>query len=194
MNVRPVDGADHPALARILARAFDEDPIQRWVFPAARRRADYGDGFFRWSLWRCADQQVSWTTDDLAGAALWMLPDRWRLSGRQLVKLVRHTGLGVRWRAPLVVWGLGNVERHHPHDGHLYLGVLGVDPVRQGSGVGSALLAPGLELCDREGLAAYLETGRERNLAFYGRHGFRVTGRLQLPAGPPVWLMCRDPH
>ena len=111
-----------------------------------------------------------------------------------MVKLVCYTALGVRWRAPLVTWGLGNIERHHPHDPHLYLGVLGVDPARQGSGVGSALLVPGLELCDREGLAAYLETGRERNLAFYGRHGFRVTESIRLPAGPQVWLMRRDPR
>ena len=194
MRVRPVDVDDHRTLTQVLARAFDEDPIQRWVFPAASTRARHGGGFFRWSLWRCAEQNVSWTTDDLAGAALWMLPDGWHLTGRQLVRLAQLTGLGVRWRAPIVSWGLSSVERRHPKDRHLYLAVLGVDPARQGSGIGSALLAPGLELCDREGLPAYLETGRERNLAFYGRHGFQVTGRLRLPAGPPVWLMRRDPR
>jgi GNAT superfamily N-acetyltransferase len=91
------------------------------------------------------------------------------------------------------MWGLGRVERRHPHDRHLYLAVLGVDPDRQGTGVGSALLAPALELCDRERLPAYLETGKERNIAFYGRHGFRVIERLTLPAGPPAWLMRREP-
>ena len=58
---------------------------------------------------------------------------------------------------------------------------------------GTALIRPGLELCDREGLPAYLETGKERNLAFYGRHGFRVTDEVRLPKGPPVWFMWRDP-
>ncbi len=194
MTVRPVEPSDHPALGRVLARAFDEDPIQRWVYPAARTRERYGEGFFRWSLWRCADQAVSWTTDDLAGAALWMLPDRWRVTGRQAARLARLTSLGLRWRAPLVTWGLSAVERHHPHDRHLYLAVLGVDPARQGAGIGSALLAPGLGLCDDEGLGAYLETGKEQNLGFYARHGFRVIRTLRLPAGPTVWLMRRDPR
>jgi GNAT superfamily N-acetyltransferase len=72
--------------------------------------------------------------------------------------------------------------------------VLGVDPVPQGAGLGSRLLAPGLELCDRERLPAYLETGKERNLRFYSRRGFRVTDRLRLPAGPPVWRMRREPR
>jgi ribosomal protein S18 acetylase RimI-like enzyme len=193
MGVRLAGVGDHAALTQVLARAFDDDPVQRWVFPGARVRARYGSEFFRWSLWRCADQQVTWTTDDLAGAALWTLPGRWQVTGSQLARLVQWAGLGVRWRGPLVMWGLTTIERRHPPGSHLYLAVLGVDPVRQGTGIGSALLAPGLELCDRDGLAAYLETSKERNIAFYSRHGFKVTERLRLPAGPPVWLMHREP-
>jgi len=194
MAIRLADVSDHAALAGVLARAFDDDPIQQWVYPDARVRARYGSEFFRWSLWRCADQRVTWTTDDLAGAALWMLPDQWAVSLAQLGRLVRFTGRGVRWRGPLVMWGLTAVERRHPQERHLYLAVLGVEPERQGSGLGSALLAPGLELCDREGILAYLETGKERNLAFYARHGFQVTGELTLPGGPRVWLMHRRPR
>ncbi|MDX6732846.1 MAG: hypothetical protein QOC54_2794, partial [Baekduia sp.] len=43
-------------------------------------------------------------------------------------------------------------------------------------------------------LPAYLETGKERNLAFYGRHGFEVLDRLDLPKGPPVWFLWREPR
>jgi GNAT superfamily N-acetyltransferase len=194
MAVRLAEAEDHPALTAVLARAFDDDPILRWVFPTARLRERYGGEFFRWSLWRTADHGVTWTTNDRVGAAVWALPDRWQVTLRQLGNLMRGTGKGIGWRAPVITWGFTKVERHHPKDKHLYLGVLGVDPVRQGAGLGSALLAPGLALCDREGLAAYLETGKERNLAFYGRHGFGVIDRLTLPTGPPVWLMRREPQ
>ena len=178
----------------MLARAFDDDPITRWVFPRRRARERYGHAFFRWSLWLYAEQQVSWTTSDLAGAAIWALPDRWQVSLRQLGRLVTSTARGTGLRGPRIMWGLGGVERRHPRDRHLYLAVLGVDTDRQGAGVGSALLQPGLDLCDREGLPAYLETSKERNLAFYGRHGFDLTGDLRLPHGPPVWLMRREPR
>jgi hypothetical protein len=87
MGVRLSEAGDHKTLTQVLARAFDDDPIQRWVFPGARVRARYGGAFFRWSLWRCSDQQVTWTTDDLAGAAVWNLPDRWQVSVSQLAKL-----------------------------------------------------------------------------------------------------------
>jgi ribosomal protein S18 acetylase RimI-like enzyme len=194
VEVRRAEIEDHRALTAMLGRAFDDDPVTRWVFPGQRARARYGAAFFRWSLWRLEDQQMMWTTDDLAGAAIWALPDRWQVTLRQLPRLVLWTAAGIGWRGPRVGWGFTNIERHHPHDSHLYLAVLGVEPDRQGSGIGSALLQPGLELCDREGLSAYLETSKERNIAFYSRHGFHMTGELRLPNGPPVWLMRRDPR
>jgi ribosomal protein S18 acetylase RimI-like enzyme len=194
VEIRPAEPSDHPALAAVLARTFDDDPIQRWVFPAPRVRDRYGDAFFRWSLWKYGDQQVTWTTDDLAGAAIWGLPDRWRVTLPQLARLITSTGRGIGRRGPRVMAGFAGIERRHPKDPHLYLAVLGVDPNRQGAGIGSALLEPGLDFCDQEGLPAYLETGKERNLAFYGRHGFAVTGELRLPKGPPVWLMSREPR
>lgn len=194
VEVHRADASDHAVLSAVLARAFDDDPVQRWVYPRPRARERYGGAFFRWSLWRYADQEVTWTTSDLAGAAIWALPDCWRATVPQLVRLVRWTGRGAGPRGPLVLWGLNGIERRHPDDRHLYLAVLGVDTDRQGAGIGSALLGPGLELCDAEGLPAYLESSKERNLAFYGRHGFDVIDQLKLPIGPPVWLMRREPR
>jgi GNAT superfamily N-acetyltransferase len=94
---------------------------------------------------------------------------------------------------PRVMRGLADVERRHPDGLHLHLAILGVDPERQRRGLGSALLAPGLERCDRERLPAYLETGREANLAFYERHGFTVADQVALPRGPRVWTLTRKP-
>jgi N-acetylglutamate synthase-like GNAT family acetyltransferase len=93
-----------------------------------------------------------------------------------------------------VLRGLRAVEALHPAEPHWYLAVLGIEPERQGEGNGGALIQPVLEDCDRQEVPAYLETARERNVDFYTRHGFRVTDELELPDGPPVWLMWRDPR
>ena len=45
------------------------------------------------------------------------------------------------------------VESRHPKTPHYYLGGLGTDPPWQGRGFGSAVLAPVLEICDRERVA-----------------------------------------
>ncbi len=194
MAVRPPRDEDVEGLAVVLARAFHDDPVTRWVYRSDRRRPHWSARFFAWQVRRLMRQEVSWTTDDGAGgAALWALPGRWREDARDTVELLRLTLPGVLPRLPRVLRGLGQVEMRHPHEQHLYLAVLGVDPTLQGQGVGSQLIRPGLDLCDRERLPAYLETGKEANLAFYGRHGFDVLDRLDLPKGPPVWFLWREP-
>lgn len=194
MSVRPVRDGDVDRLAVALARAFHDDPVTRWVYASERRRPHWSTRFFGWQLRRLMSQDVSWTTEDGAGgAALWALPDRWREDAGDTVKLLALTLPGVLPRLPRVLRGLGQVELRHPSERHLYLAVLGVEPSRQGQGVGSQLIRPGLDLCDHERLPAYLETGKEANLAFYGRHGFRVVDRLDLPKGPPVWFLWREP-
>src|SRR4051794_37552160 len=193
MTVRPVTADDVPALAAVLTRAFASDPVTRWLYGEGPRRERWLRRFFAWQLRRLLPQDVSWTTTARDGAAAWALPDRWREAPLDMVRLVWATLPGVLPRARRVLDGLGEVEARHPSDRHLYLTALGVAPERQGTGVGSALVRPGLDLCDREGLPAYLETATARNVAFYARHGFRVTAEVALPAGPTVRGMWRDP-
>jgi hypothetical protein len=59
---------------------------------------------------------------------------------------------------------------------------------------GSALVSPVLVRCDREGLGAYLESSKPANVPYYERFGSSVIGRIDLPSGPPVWPMWRDPE
>jgi len=56
-------------------------------------------------------------------------------------------------------------------------------------------MRPILERCDAEGLPAYLEATKEKNVGFYRQHGFEVTDRLELPNGGPMMiLMWREPQ
>ena len=81
----------------------------------------------------------------------------------------------------------------HPAEPHWYLEGLGTHPDWQRRGIASAVLAPVLDLCDADGLPAYLETQKESNVPFYRRHGFEVIGTKQIPDGAPnIWLMWRD--
>jgi hypothetical protein len=55
-------------------------------------------------------------------------------------------------------------------------------------------MRPVLERCDGEGVPAYLESSKERNVPLYERNGFRVTEEMVVPnGGPKIWLMWRDP-
>ena len=57
------------------------------------------------------------------------------------------------------------------------------------------MLQPVLARCDRDGLPAYLETTKARNVGFYERRGFTVVGEANIPlGGPPMWFMLREPR
>jgi GNAT superfamily N-acetyltransferase len=150
--------------------------------------------FFSLRVRQLLGQEQIYTTPDVSGAAVWALPDRWRTSPRELLGLVPLMPAWGR-RLPRVIRGLLRVEGAHPETPpHFHLAVLGTEPSRQGEGIGSALIAPVLELCDRDHVPAYLESSKESNIAFYARHGFRVTGEINLPKGPLVWPMWRTPR
>jgi len=189
--LREVTHADVAPLSGTLARAFHDDPPWVWSQPDPRRRERRARRVFGGRLRTLVEEELAWTTDDRAGVALWAPPDRWKVPPREML---RATPAFAGLRMPQLVVGFARVDRRHPRRPHLYLAVLGVEPDRQGQGLGSRLLAPGLERCDREHVGAYLETAKERNVAFYERHGFRVTEEVPLPGGPPVWLMWRDPR
>lgn len=194
-EIRRATDDDVPALARTLTRAFAEDPVVGWAWPAHARRERALEHFQATRLRQLIAGGEVWTTPELDCAALWALPGRWQPSVRETLEVFpafAHPSLV--WRMPLVMAGWLNVERRHPREPlHYYLAVLGTDPPAQGQGLGTRVLAPVLEECDREGVAAFLESSKESNIAFYARHGFRVVQEMRLPRGPLIWKMWREP-
>lgn len=85
------------------------------------------------------------------------------------------------------------VERRHPREPHWYLALLATDPSVQGRGLGTALLAPVLEQCAREGIPVYTETQKKENVSWYARSGFDVAREITLPGTPTVWCLARTP-
>jgi len=68
---------------------------------------------------------------------------------------------------------------------------IGVEPLSQGKGYGSALLKRGLEVCDRDHVAAYLEATNPANIPLYRRFGFEVVGEIQSGSSPVINPMFR---
>ncbi|TDD88027.1 GNAT family N-acetyltransferase [Actinomadura rubrisoli] len=197
--VRAAAGADTAAIAAVLGRAFDDDPFWAWLLPDERSRVRRLSGLFGLTLRKIhlphGATETAGRGAEIEAAALWDPPGHWRVSAgkqaAQTLPLLRVLGT----RMPAALRALGEIERHHPPEPHWYLAVLGTDPAAQGNGLGGALLRSRLDRCDAEGVAAYLESSKERNVPYYERFGFRVTRELPLPgkACPPVWLMWRDP-
>lgn len=187
--IRTATPDDTPHLAATLARAFHDDPVAGYALPSDRRRPAQLRRFYVERLRTLLADELVFTDAGRRAAALWAAPDNWRTPLSELLRTRILT-----WRTPLFMLGGMRVEHRHPDEPHYYLAVLGVDPAAQGQGLGSQVIRPMLDRCDREGVPAYLESSKERNLAFYERHGFRVTGEVKLHLGPRLWLMWREPR
>jgi len=193
-GVRRAQPADVDALATTLARAFDDDPLTMWLFPDAAARRRRLPAFFRSLLRVALPVGEVYTAEDARCAAIWNPPGTFPMGWRTDTRLGLTTTRLVGWRIVTRARGLLYFASHHPKEPHWYLQMLGTDPDDQGRGMGSAIMAPVLERCDREGERVYLESSKERNIPFYVRHGFAVTEEVRVPAGPVVWAMWRDPR
>jgi ribosomal protein S18 acetylase RimI-like enzyme len=80
--------------------------------------------------------------------------------------------------------------KRDPREPHWHLGPVGVHPDVQGRGIGTSLVTSFLDLVDEQRSPAYLETDRERNLAFYQRFGFAVVAEEDI-LGVRNWYMWR---
>ena len=194
--MRPVRRADVPTLTERLVRAFADDPVANFMFAGDRRRRLGLHSFFTSQINR---QYLPgghvYTTEDLAGAAVWGSPDRHRNGLTELLQLLPTAPFLVSARAVRALRLLFEVDSLHPKEPHWYLATLGTAPERQGQGVGAALLQPALTLADRDGMPAYLESSKERNVSFYARFGFEVVEELHSAVGsPPMWRMWREPR
>ena len=218
-----------------LSRAFQNDPIATYLFlPGARLPSSLTTFYALLLRLQCSDWSLNAVTPDGRGAALWQR-DGGRGSGTragytrlaQLLFAPHAPGL-VGWspRALLRLLRLGDVvdAAHARACGgrpHLYLSVIGVDPLLQGRGYATALVAPRLAEADERGLLVYLESSKAENVPIYEHMGFTVVAvcgawqgelpaeeaaeaarsggggggrRVDAAGAPLLWVMTREPR
>lgn len=194
IRIRQAGQDDVEAVAGALGAAFVGDPWIAWIVAADRHQDRItalqvslitAIGMPHGEVW-LAEQDGA-----VAGGALWLRADRpvptsaWAQVAAAEASLMGdcHSRAGA---AAAATRHLRPVTPHH------LLATLGVVAAARGRGIGTALLAPVLDEADAEGVDAYLETSTERNLLFYARRGFEVSGHVVVPdGGPPVWGMTR---
>jgi len=195
VRVRDATATDLPRLAQVLTRAFADDPVTAWCFPDPADRVERLGRFYEeLFLPRMALGRDEILTDDgLRGVASWTPPGEGHVSALDTLRLLPRLAAVCGRGLPRTLRALSYLESQFPGEPHWHLPFLGTLPEWQGHGIGSALMRPILERCDREGTPAYLEASTPRNRALYLRHGFTVLDEIRLPGGgPPLWRMWRE--
>jgi ribosomal protein S18 acetylase RimI-like enzyme len=184
---------DVEVTAAVLADAFHDDPIFRWLFPDDADRPRLSQAMFTVLGRHSYLPRGGCALAGDAAAAYWEPPgtpsddDFWVEHGEEFAaalegQVERIGALGAA------------MAEHHPPDPAWYLALLGVRPSSQGRGLGGQLLAHTLERIDAAGDAAYLEASSPRNRALYERHGFVFVEEFAAEGAPPMYAMWREPR
>jgi ribosomal protein S18 acetylase RimI-like enzyme len=198
------EGARREAVA-LLARAFHTDPFFVYLFPTDSLRPAFMrevmGAFLR--VLRLSGSAYCLGTPELQGIIGIQRPGE-HAGTLQMVQgygpaIARMLQLVPRTDAPLIqlrriaggLSALGEMEKHHPHEPHYYILVLGVDPPAQRGGIGRRLLGEMLAEADTRRRIVHLETSRPENVGYYQRFGFEVVTELGEGRVPPIWVMTR---
>jgi GNAT superfamily N-acetyltransferase len=206
--IRRARAEDRDAVAKVLDEAFQQDPVSSWVFPDPEdRRRTHGRLMGAFLDSALAEGYVDMAEDGTA-VALWLSVPAHEDGDAGAPGDTAHGDGGEGGDGPaefreLVDPANERVEQiarlldaSHPKGAaHEYLMLIAVSEEVRSQGMGTALIGPVLERCDREGVAAYLEASSMRSRALYERLGFVFTGRtVDLPDGPHMWPMWREPR
>ena len=194
----PLSPNDLSAIADVAMAAFLDDPFFTFLSPSERQRRRGLRIFFGSFVRYLGPGRAVWVARHdgaIVGISAWAEPEKYPAPFRDqiLQSLQAFRALFVRPKA--LIDGLRYImaiDHEHPKEPVWYLALLAVIPDHQRKGMGKELMAPVLEICDREGYDVYLETQKEDNLAYYRRVGCDVVNVLHpVKNGPPLWTLRR---
>ncbi len=188
------------ASGAVLARAMANDPVftymlsdsverERLMLPFMTALTRYGLLF----------GEVYVSAGPVEASAIWLPPSLIQTEEQRdragLTAVVSAFSDGARAHRDAVVQDHDRVRGAAQSVPHWYLVLIGVDPARQGLGLGSLLLRAGLSRVDQDGVECQLFTEQPRNVPLYQRYGFEIAVDGDLPdGGPHFWFMRRRPH
>jgi GNAT superfamily N-acetyltransferase len=198
MEVLPTTQQTYLQVAQVLGVAFEDDPVSVAVYknfaPGKRVRALTVD--FSIELLVCIRKgypiQVNEDGNTVAAAVIYP-PGAYPLPVIDQCLIVLKSLLmnGLYDVRGWLKW-LDEIDKYHPTQAHYYLEYLGVEPGYQGKGFGSFILKHLIAKADELGVGCYLENANPRNVPFYQRFGFQITGEKEI-IGIPSWFMWRPP-
>jgi len=194
---RSASRAETDVLAALLADAFFDDPLTRWITPDDTRRAQLLPGFFKVMLSMSFAFDAVRTTAALDAVLTFLPPGGFEETERQGERYARQFEqvLGED-AARLAAIGAAQAERHPVDRPHYYLAFGAVCGPARGAGVMAALVGEMTALADEQGVGTYAEASSPGGEKSCLRHGFTPFGDpIALPGkGPSLRPLWRDPR
>jgi ribosomal protein S18 acetylase RimI-like enzyme len=197
-DFRQLTPQDIDQAASVLAQAFIDDPLCRFMLPWRATRVKTLTKFFRaYGTLNIAAQRGYGAGEPLQGVAYWDPPSSENLSisvkslGLFLPVLFTFYTIGYI-RAKAIIQTMDEMHQKYASEPHYYLDNLGVIPSGRGKGIASRLIRPILEMADEQNILAYTDTVTPTNVALYEHFGFQSVAETPVPGtGITVWGLRR---
>jgi ribosomal protein S18 acetylase RimI-like enzyme len=174
-----------------LVLAFATDPVARWMYSDPHQYLAHMPRLFGALGTSSFEARTAERTVDGIGVAIWLPPGVHGDDGPLEAVIAESI---VQERQAEVTALFEQTEHYRPAKPHWYLSLIGVETLHRNNGCGAALLQHRLRQCDRELLPAYLWSSNPLNISLYERHGFKISGTIQVGSSPSIFPMLRCAH
>jgi GNAT superfamily N-acetyltransferase len=187
------DGTSAGVLSQVIADAFADLAVSRWLIPDEVDQHRIFPGYFRLYVEHALAGGLVCTTPGQDAVALW-LPAGEEPAPPSEGYDERLAALTGPWIDRFRAFDQALEVRHPTGFAHHHLAILAVRPERQGQGIGSALLRAHHAALDRDGIPAYLEASDLRTRRLYRAHGYADCGAPLTFPGAVMYPMVRQPR
>jgi len=188
--IKSATSRDEGTVADVLTLAFSTDPAARWSWADPRGYLTSFPRFVRAFGGEAFARGTAYFIEGYKGAALWLPPGAEPDEAAMAALMQESVDPGALNDAGALIERMAS---YHPTEPHWYLPFIGINPMHQGKGLGSALMQYALAEIDRQGGLAYLESSNPANVPLYQRHGFELLGTIQVGGSPEIFPMLRKP-
>lgn len=173
------DYIDRPLVTAILSKSFADNKSVNYIVKQDEKKAIRLKCLMEYSFDVCHLFGEVFLTEDRNGCALITYPERKKTTLKSIlldIRLIaRTTGLANVKKA---MQREAAIKKIHPKGLLYYLWFIGVEPSKQGKGIGSSLLTEVVAEGLKQERTICLETSTEKNIPWYKQHGFATYKQL----------------
>lgn len=184
-SIDHLNNTDLGVAARVLAEAYEDDPVFRYAMPETADRLATGIVFFTFFLRRKGPhQRMVFSTSNRSVVAVISSIGSWNRCSQQNERTLPVLIPTASPMSDYFKW----IETFRPNGSHYYLEFIGTLKTNRSQGEGAFLLSTLLTAADREDVPFWTWSSNPRNLTFYHRLGFQIGDRLQRDSTTPVMI------
>ncbi|HEY0056940.1 MAG TPA: GNAT family N-acetyltransferase [Pedobacter sp.] len=170
---------DRNIIIDILYRSFLDNQSVNYICRQDEKKVERVKALMDYSFEICYKYGEVFLSDDLDACALVLYPDQKPTSFKTILldlKLILNC-IGVK-NIKKALNRESKIKTVQPKDPMYYLWFIGVEPEKQGSGIGTKFFTEILEHSKKRNRPIYLETSTLRNISWYKQFGFEIYSEL----------------